>query len=66
MHAKYEVPISYGAKGMPNVNVGNRQTDTEDISTERHVTPPPPSNLPQSIDLEHKNTTFVDRKKLID
>ena len=29
MHAKYEVPISYGSKVMAKVKVDNRQTDRQ-------------------------------------
>ena len=30
MHAKYEVPISYGSKGLAKVKVDNTQTDRQD------------------------------------
>ena len=34
MHAKYEVSISYGSKGIAKVKADNRQTDRQ---TDRHT-----------------------------
>ena len=40
MHAKYEVPISYGSKVIAKVKVDNRQTDRQTNRQDKNNMPP--------------------------
>ena len=50
MHAKYEVPISYGLKVMAKVKVDNRQTDRQtDKQTDGQTDRQDKNNMPPII-----------------